>query len=110
MKNIGLIIILLAFLCGAFLSVLDPETVNWNWMVPVLVAGCIGLWLHRKARHAEDRADDKLAGNMDTLHNALQRILANLEDQRTSRFTRHDLKSTTCSGMTSTSLPKPVKP
>jgi hypothetical protein len=80
MKNIGLIIILLAFLCGAFLSVLDPETVNWNWMVPVLVAGCIGLWLHRKARHAEDRADDKLAGNMDTLHNALQRILANLED------------------------------
>lgn len=80
MKNIGLIIVLLAFLCGAFLSVLDPETVNWNWMVPVLAAGCLGLWMHRKAQHAEDRADHKLAGNMDTLHNALQRILTNLQE------------------------------
>jgi hypothetical protein len=80
MKTIGILIILLAFLSGAFLSVLDPDTVAWNWMVPVLLIGSAGLWMHRKAQHAADRSDDKLAGNMDTLQSALQRILANLVD------------------------------
>jgi hypothetical protein len=80
MKIIGLIIVLMVFLAGAFLSVLDPEAVAWNWMVPVLFIGGIGLWMHRKASHAEDRSDDKLAGNMDTLQSSLERILHNLED------------------------------
>jgi hypothetical protein len=80
MKTNGLIIVLLAFLAGAFLSVLDPEFVAWNWMVPVLAMGVIGLWMHRKAAHAEDRSDHKLAGNMDTLQSSLERILSNLED------------------------------
>jgi hypothetical protein len=80
MKTTGLLIVLLAFLVGAFLSVLDPEAVAWNWMVPVLAAGSVGLWIHRKAQHAEDRSDHKLAGNMDTLQTTLEAILNNLND------------------------------
>ena len=80
MKAAGLVIVMLAFLGGAFISSLDPATVDWNWMVPVLIAGAVGLWMHRKARHEESRADHKLAGNMDTLQRCLDRILGNLED------------------------------
>ena len=67
MKNLGLAVVMLAFLAGAFLSVLDPSVVMWRWMVPVLLAGAVGLWLHRKARHAETRSGHRLSGNMDTL-------------------------------------------
>jgi len=80
MKTAGLIMVMLAFLGGAFIASLDPAAVNWNWMVPVLVGGAVGLWLHRKARHAESRADHKLASNMDTLQRCLDRILQNLEE------------------------------
>lgn len=80
MKAAGLIMVMLAFLGGAFIASLDPTEVDWNWMVPVLAGGAVGLWLHRKARHAESRADHKLASNMDTLQRCLDRILENLEE------------------------------
>jgi len=67
MKTIGLLLVMLAFLAGAFISSLDPAQVRWDWMLPVLAAGVAGLWMHRTARHAESRADHKLSGNMDTL-------------------------------------------
>ena len=72
--------VMLAFLGGAFIASLDPAVVHWNWMVPVLLAGAVGLWLYRRALHAESRADHKLAGNMGTLQRCLERILANLAE------------------------------
>jgi len=94
MKTAGLVMVMLAFLGGAFIASLDPDTVDWNWMVPVLVAGAVGLWLHRKARHAESRADHKLAGNMDTLQRCLERILQNLEelDERKAELPVYDAR------------------
>jgi len=94
MKATGLIMVMLAFLGGAFISSLDPVAVDWNWMVPVLAAGAVGLWLHRKARHAESRADHKLVGNMDTLQRCLERILANLEelDERKTELPVYDAR------------------
>lgn len=79
MKPLSLILIFGAFLAGAFLSVLDPQLVNWNYMVPVLAAGVVGLFLFRKAEHGEHRSDDKLSGNIDVLARSLDNILANLE-------------------------------
>jgi hypothetical protein len=94
MKTAGLIMVMLAFLGGAFIASLDPAAVDWNWMVPVLVAGAVGLWLHRKARHAESRADHKLAGNMHTLQRCLERILKNLEelDERKAELPVYDAR------------------
>ena len=79
-KSISLVLIMLAFLAGAFISVLDPVTVNWNWMVPVLLFGVIGLWQFRKAHHSEASASHRLTGNMDTLGRSLGNILGNLEE------------------------------
>jgi len=79
MKILSLILIFGAFLVGSFLSVLDPQIMNWTLMGPVLVIGVVGLWLNRKVEHGEHRADDKLSGNIDTLSRSLDNILENLK-------------------------------
>lgn len=79
MKLLALVLIIGAFLAGAFLSVLDPRTVNWTLMVPVLVVGVIGLWIFRKATHGEARAEHLLTGNINTLSTSLDNIVRNLE-------------------------------
>jgi hypothetical protein len=79
MKSLGLLLIIAAFLAGAFLSSLDPRSVNWVLMVPALVAGVAGLWLHRKAKHQEIRQGTRLAGNIKTLGDSLDNIHRNLE-------------------------------
>ena len=79
MKVFALTMVIASFLAGAFLSVLDPRLINWNYMIPVLVIGVIGLVIYRKAEREENRAGDRVAGNMDTLEKSLTNILANLE-------------------------------
>ena len=79
MKIIALLLVIAAFLAGAFLSVLDSRLVDWNYMVPVLVIGVIGLVIYRKVHSAENRAGDRLAGNMEILEKSLTNILARLE-------------------------------
>ena len=80
MRNIYLLIVIAAFLAGAFISVLDPATVNWNWMVPVLAVGAFGLWGYRKALHHAASAGHRLEGNMQTLAGSLASIEKNLEE------------------------------
>ena len=78
-KHIGLALVMAAFLAGAFVSVLDPEQVNWTWMSLCLAAGATGLWMFRSAHHAEARSGERVTGNMEVLGGSLKRILANLE-------------------------------
>ena len=80
MKVFALVMICSSFLAGSFISVLDPRLVDWNYLVPVLAFGLAGLWIYRKAAHAQTRAGDLLAGNISTLESSLSNILANLED------------------------------
>ena len=78
-KTISLLMVMSAFLAGAFVAVLDPVVVNWSWMGAVLVFGTAGLWLFRRAHHSEARSGDRLAGNMQTLQDSLRDIQSNLE-------------------------------
>jgi len=79
MKAFAIILIIASFLAGAFLTVLDPRLVNWNYLVPVLAIGVIGLALHRKTERSETRGGQRLAGNMEILARSLDKILFNLE-------------------------------
>lgn len=78
-KTITLLIIMLSFLAGAFITVLDPTQVNWAWFIPVLVVGLVALYIFRKAHHGEARASHRLSGNLQTLETSLANILNNLE-------------------------------
>jgi hypothetical protein len=79
-KPISLVLIMLAFLAGSFVSVLDPVEVEWAWLAPILLAGSVGLFLFRRARHGEASAGHRLTGDMTVLGESLARILANLEE------------------------------
>lgn len=79
MKTLALILFVGSFLAGAFLTSLDPETVAWSYMVPVLALGLVALWIYRKAEHSEIRAGERLAGNIQVLASSLDNIRRNLE-------------------------------
>lgn len=74
-----LLLVMAAFLVGAFLSVLDPVTVNWAWLLPVLGAGAVGLAGYRRERHRVARAGHRLSGDMQTLADALTAINRELQ-------------------------------
>ncbi len=80
MKIFALILVFASFIAGAFLSVLDPRLVQWNFMAPVLLVGAAGLFGYRKAQRDEHRAGERLAGNIGTLKKSLANIVVNLEE------------------------------
>jgi hypothetical protein len=80
MKTLAMLMIIGSFLAGAFLSSLDPRSVNWLLMGPALAIGVAGLWAYRKAHHQEVRAGTRLAGNIQTLGGSLDNIHRNLEE------------------------------
>jgi hypothetical protein len=79
MKTLALILVIFSFLVGAFLSSLDPLSINWTVMTPTLAVGLIGLWLHRKATHGEIHAGQRLSDSIQVLTSSLDNICRNLE-------------------------------
>ena len=79
MKAFALLLIALSFLIGAFLSVLDPREVKWMLLLPTLAVGVIGLLLHRRAKRSETQSGQRISGDIQTLQQSLDAILANLE-------------------------------
>ena len=79
MKTLAMLMIIGSFLAGAFLSSLDPRSVNWLLMGPALAIGVAGLWAFRRAHHDEVRSGTRLAGNIQTLGDSLDNIHRNLE-------------------------------
>lgn len=79
-KTASLLLVMAAFLGGAFVAVLDPVLVNWAWMVPILAVGAVGIWGYRRASHREASAGDRVSGNMQRLADSLARISAGLDE------------------------------
>jgi hypothetical protein len=85
MKTFCLLLVMAAFLVGAFLSVLDPVTVNWTWLAPVLSVGALGLWGYRRAVHRQASAGERVSGNMQVLAQSLDSICHNLDQLNARR-------------------------
>ena len=83
-KILSLLAIMAVFLIGAFISVLDPTQVNWNWFVPVLAIGVAALVSFTKAHRGEAKAGHRLSGNLLILGTSLNNILGNLETMNDS--------------------------
>ena len=87
MKKIGLALITLSFLAGAYLSVLHATTVMWNYFVAVFVVGLAGVVFARLGSKAAATSVDVLESNMATVRTSLDNIVqhvSGLDDEKES--------------------------
>jgi ElaB/YqjD/DUF883 family membrane-anchored ribosome-binding protein len=80
MKVLGYLLLVVGFLGGSFVASLDPEDVIWSAFVPALLIGAAGLWLVKRAEHAESRSEAVLKENQAHLGDSLTRVVAELRD------------------------------
>ena len=79
MKIVSLLMIMVSFLGGAFITVLHPTEVNWATFVPVVLVGVVGLWLMKKQEHAAANAEGQVADDIKLLEHSLNSIVDNLK-------------------------------
>ncbi len=80
MQSLGKLLVVVAFLSGAYLASLDPLTINWTLFVPVALAGVLGVVLHKRAESAAAKDSNVLKENRADLENSLDRIVKNLSE------------------------------
>lgn len=80
MQLLGKLLVILAFLSGAFLASLDPLVINWTLFVPVVLAGVLGIVLHKRAEAAAAKDSTMLRENRTELESSLDRIVKNLSE------------------------------
>ncbi len=94
MRTISILIVMAAFLGGAFLTSLDQTHVDWPMFIPVMIGGIIGVVLMKRQEAAEARSSDKLANNRKVLEDSLDNIVKNLEalDGRKDAIPTYDMR------------------
>jgi len=75
MKSIGYILITLAFLAGAYFSVVHTEDVDWSIAVPSLLVGLVGVALVRLSIRSQSTAAATVHTNIGKLEESLARIV-----------------------------------
>lgn len=71
MKRIGLGLITLSFLVGAYLASLDPEAMDWTRFLPVLLVGVAGVVLVRIAHRTRHGSEETVRANTAVLQQSL---------------------------------------
>jgi hypothetical protein len=75
MTRIGYALIVVGFLAGALVAVVDEEVVRWSNLVAALAAGAMGVVLVRISTRREARAEGKLSTNLDAVDSSLVQIV-----------------------------------
>ncbi len=73
------LLVVLAFLGGAFLASLDPLLMNWAYFIPVMILGLIGVVITKKADSKAAKDTSRLDVNRRDLSTSLANIVTNLE-------------------------------
>jgi hypothetical protein len=94
MIKLAKIIIAVSFLAGAFLASLDEEVINWQYFIPTLVIGLIGVMLLKSGEKAAAQDDTLLASDKHTLETSLRNILSHLAelDGRKEKVPTYDMR------------------
>lgn len=79
MKNMAFILVILAFLAGAYLASLDEQTINWTYFGPIMLVGIIAAIIYKRESNAAAKHGDLLQNNKQVLIDSLNNLLANLE-------------------------------
>jgi len=82
MKRIGLGLITVSFLAGAYLASLDPESMNWLVFLPVLAVGVAGAVMARVAHRNRHGSDEAVRTNTTLLRDSLDRVIGEVERLR----------------------------
>lgn len=78
MQAIGLILIVIGFLAGSLVAVLDVDVIDWALFVPCLVTGVVGVILVQIAIRRRATDAGRLASNAEALTRSLEQIVAGL--------------------------------
>lgn len=74
------LVVIAAFIGGAFIAVLDAGSVDWAFFLPVIGAGVAGVVVLKASTHAAARAASVLTANRRVLNDSLHAIVLNLEE------------------------------
>jgi hypothetical protein len=93
-RKVGLLLIALSFLVASYISVLDPDIVNWRMFVPAVLLGVVGIafvqWAERKRAGETERVEADLSVIEESLQNVV-RIVADL-DSRKEEIHTYDMR------------------
>ncbi len=78
MRRLGFLLVLVGFLAGARASVVNQTTVRWDWFIPAIAVGFVGVVLVRLGRRREVRATERLTSDMRAIQDSLRRIVQNM--------------------------------
>jgi len=78
MRTLGFLLVTAGFLAGSLASVLDETQVRWNWFIPAVVVGIVGLVMVRMSQRQQSRAVERLTSNMQAIEESLRRIAENM--------------------------------
>jgi len=82
MSRIGYVLIVVGFLAGALVAVVDEEVVRWSNLAAALAAGVMGVILVRISMRQEAQAEGKLATNLDAVDSSLAQIVEKVNQLR----------------------------
>jgi len=77
MRKWGFLLVIIGFLAGALTSVSQTE-VSWQWFIPAVTVGFIGVVLVRLGQRREVHATGRLVSNMRAIQDSLRRIADNM--------------------------------
>jgi len=78
MRKLGFLLVIVGFLAGALASVVNETAVRWDWFIPAVAVGFLGVVLVRLGRRREVRATERLTSNMRAIQDSLRRIAQNM--------------------------------
>jgi hypothetical protein len=93
MRGLGLLLIVLGFLAGALIAVLEPEGVDWTWFIPVAAVGAVGVGVIQVTIRRAARDTGRIEASFATLDERLRKIVAHVTelDQAKNEIDVYDL-------------------
>jgi len=85
MKKAGYLMIVIGFIAGALLSVVDELEVQWGFFVCALIVGAIGVVLVQSGKRQHTKSEEKLTSNIQNIQASLSRIAENITQLNTAK-------------------------
>jgi hypothetical protein len=80
MKQLGFLLLIAGFLCGAYATALHAQQTQWLLFAPAAIAAAIGVMLVKRQSRGEARSESVLSANRVELSESLDNIVAVLDE------------------------------